>query len=149
MEKINLPQMAKVLLGIDGMKIEQVDLVNSSDVDTYGVIAKIFVDKCIGLFRDRYDCVEKWSIPLSQGPLAVASFISFGVGAREKEQPKTIDAEINDFCCRHRKSGARYLALYFCSNGNDSRKIIIASVIGTRLREIPIVTTTTNHRDFL
>jgi hypothetical protein len=148
-EKIELPQKVKVLAGVAGMDLVQIGLVKPSDADAYGLIAKLFADQCIGLFRKRYECAEKWEMPASEGPLSVISFISFGIGSREKNQPKIIDMEINDFCIRQRKSGAQYLAIYFWSNGQDERKIIIASIRGIQAKKIARAKTGTSHKDML
>ena len=149
MEIIELPQTVKVLARVDGMDIVQIGLVDPLDINAYEIIAGLFTDKCIGLFRYQYECVEKWGMPSSESPVAVASFITFGVGKREKKWKKTIDEEIHDFCCRQRKSGVQYLIVYFWSNGGDERKIIVASAGGIGMKEIPRVETRTHHKDSL
>jgi hypothetical protein len=149
MKEIELPKKVKVLAGVDGMDIVQIGLVNLLNADAYDLIARLFTDKCIGLFRKRYECAEKWEMPASEGPMSVVSFIAFGIGQREKNQPKVIDMEINDFCIRQRKSGAQYLAIYFWSNGRGERKIIIASVSGIPVRKIARAKTRTSHKDML
>lgn len=145
MEK-NLPRMVMALLGVAGANAMQIGLLEINDRDA---IDKLFATWRIDTSINKYDCSEKWSLPVLEGELAVASFISFGVGRGEKNWPKTIGAEINDFCSRQGVMGNRYLAVYFCSNGIGERKIIIASVLGTCGQEISRVETGTQGNDML
>jgi len=96
-----------------------------SNPDIYEEIAGLFREKCVGLFRENYCCAEKWTL---QGVRGYSSFISFGVGERTKRQEKLIDEELNDFLCQKRKSGEKDLAVYYCTNGNKERHIIITTI---------------------
>ncbi|UMX47978.1 MAG: hypothetical protein L7H18_00320 [Candidatus Nealsonbacteria bacterium DGGOD1a] len=127
MEIGKFPNAIRMMAGIEENEtaINRLGVFVLSNPDIYKEIAGLFREKCIGLFRENYCCAEKWTL---QGVSGYGSFISFGVGERIKRQEKLIDEELNDFLCQKRKSGEKDLAVYYCTNGNKERHIIITTI---------------------
>lgn len=145
MKRIKLPQGIMEMAGLAGMKADQIDVIDLWDIKACERVIGLVRGRSIGVVGNRYYCAEKWSLPILEESSIAASFISFGLGIREKLQPKSINDEIRDYCARQKGMGIKNLAVYYCSNGGRERHIIIVGIRDMANRQ----KTRTSHRDFL